>query len=997
MNHVDIIATSRETMHIVQHREWLGEGVELTASPNLGYQRTRAVAAKLGLPRQGFILPRSRLRRRLEPVRNGGLINLVAGPGYGKTAFIVDLLRSFGHPTVYLALDEGDRDPLAFLRYLIAGLVEAYPSLEEYAASLPGIASTEVEVDPLDLTAMLVDMLCKEAGSPTLLALDDFHVVDISATLLQTVRLIAHALPPGWILIISSRRVPPLGLDRVALGGRLAVLTSRELRLTPSEVSSWATLKWGISLQPGEVRSLWRATEGWPAALVLLGQKLRGGDASATRDSIARLLGPGRDLRSYLEKRILSWLEPPLAEVLLAAGLLGRVSFPRDRSFFASGPGEAERRLEELVARGFLVTRVGRRTYAIHPLIQAYAEQAARTGGLDQGLPRVADLEDSPAQPPLSQEGLLRVAVEHLERVGEVQRAASICLRSGWLEEAGRPLRRLALSSLNVLLDFSSEEWLDLLPEEATTPDGAWLLVTRARMLQGRSRYLEAGRLYERAAQLLSLAGDREGLLAVLLGVAYCLFNQGRWEETLDVVTRCRTLAQTPHEKVEVLIVKGNVLLSLCRFDEAVEDWERALAIVPDAGRALFLQRIDVLRARLFTAIGQYGVARQWAERAVRRSPFPTSPSYAAALNALTYLSCQTGDYELAACYAAECQELIRSRGYSFLETASLLSRALVAQGKGDYREAIGLIRKAQRMAESTGESEASFWAEDMFGELCRRNRNPGRALEHHRTAAEVVERERLAVSERVRALAGLGMDLALLGREGEAVATLEETVRVGRRHGLKGSLASALLYLTWLRAREGREQEAARAAMEAMRLAEENEQVNFLLQEARVATPILALCERLGAGAFLRSRVVPRLPDKLRDYFWELAEGVTYPTDVALGPPRRGRLREVASPSDGWEPIDPEVAAGIESLTDREREILKMVSLGMPNKAIAAKLFISEKTVKTHTNRVFRKLGVVNRLQATLVFQRYQRARRSAGNRKPGAERPPLRRSPWS
>jgi DNA-binding NarL/FixJ family response regulator len=50
------------------------------------------------------------------------------------------------------------------------------------------------------------------------------------------------------------------------------------------------------------------------------------------------------------------------------------------------------------------------------------------------------------------------------------------------------------------------------------------------------------------------------------------------------------------------------------------------------------------------------------------------------------------------------------------------------------------------------------------------------------------------------------------------------------------------------------------------------------------------------------------------------------------------------------------------------------MVALGMPNKVIGAKLFITEKTVKTHTNHIFRKLGVVSRLQATLVFQSYQR-----------------------
>lgn len=54
--------------------------------------------------------------------------------------------------------------------------------------------------------------------------------------------------------------------------------------------------------------------------------------------------------------------------------------------------------------------------------------------------------------------------------------------------------------------------------------------------------------------------------------------------------------------------------------------------------------------------------------------------------------------------------------------------------------------------------------------------------------------------------------------------------------------------------------------------------------------------------------------------------------------------------------------------LTEREIEILKTLVLGLKNKAIAEKLFISEKTVKTHVNRIFRKLGVSNRTQAILI-----------------------------
>lgn len=54
-------------------------------------------------------------------------------------------------------------------------------------------------------------------------------------------------------------------------------------------------------------------------------------------------------------------------------------------------------------------------------------------------------------------------------------------------------------------------------------------------------------------------------------------------------------------------------------------------------------------------------------------------------------------------------------------------------------------------------------------------------------------------------------------------------------------------------------------------------------------------------------------------------------------------------------------------SLTEREIEILRTMALGLKNKEIAEKLFISEKTVKTHINRVFKKLEVDTRAKAIL------------------------------
>jgi two-component system NarL family response regulator len=53
--------------------------------------------------------------------------------------------------------------------------------------------------------------------------------------------------------------------------------------------------------------------------------------------------------------------------------------------------------------------------------------------------------------------------------------------------------------------------------------------------------------------------------------------------------------------------------------------------------------------------------------------------------------------------------------------------------------------------------------------------------------------------------------------------------------------------------------------------------------------------------------------------------------------------------------------------MTPREKEVLRFLTTGRTNKEIAKALFISEKTVKSHLNSIFRKLNVTRRLQAIL------------------------------
>lgn len=59
-----------------------------------------------------------------------------------------------------------------------------------------------------------------------------------------------------------------------------------------------------------------------------------------------------------------------------------------------------------------------------------------------------------------------------------------------------------------------------------------------------------------------------------------------------------------------------------------------------------------------------------------------------------------------------------------------------------------------------------------------------------------------------------------------------------------------------------------------------------------------------------------------------------------------------------------------IEKLTNKEIEIVNHICKGLRNKEIASKLNITEQTVKSHLNRIYKKLGVTDRLQLALHYK---------------------------
>lgn len=116
-------------------------------------------------------------------------------------------------------------------------------------------------------------------------------------------------------------------------------------------------------------------------------------------------------------------------------------------------------------------------------------------------------------------------------------------------------------------------------------------------------------------------------------------------------------------------------------------------------------------------------------------------------------------------------------------------------------------------------------------------------------------------------------------------------------------------------------------------------------------------------------------------EHSFEIYGGLVAATFAALGiwlglrltgKQERVVIKEVPVPSSGTFVADGSKREAM-GITPRELEILELIAQGLSNREIAAKLFVSENTVKTHSSRVFDKLGAKRRTQAVQLGKEHR------------------------
>ncbi len=322
-------------------------------------------------------LSRQRLLDRLADAVAARVTLVTAEAGYGKTTLLADFAAHAGLRTLWYRLDSTDADHVTWTNYLIAAGREVAPDFGRATLSL--LAQLPTGGPPKSAyMASLIGELPQLGEGPTLLVLDDFHLVDANADVRELVgRLVEQA--PDWLhLVISSRRRPSLEFARLAGMGELTELNTDELRFSPSETERLFADGYEQPLEADVLRDLDRRTRGWAASLQLFHGSIRGRPAAAVRALARSLSGAKGPIYDFLAEEVLANIPADLADFLVRAALLERVLAAHMVALLADSSrprtvAEARSWIEDADRMG-LLTRTSETSEArqLHPLLRDF-------------------------------------------------------------------------------------------------------------------------------------------------------------------------------------------------------------------------------------------------------------------------------------------------------------------------------------------------------------------------------------------------------------------------------------------------------------------------------------------------------------------------------------------------------------------------------------------------------------------------------------------------
>jgi LuxR family maltose regulon positive regulatory protein len=848
-------------------------------------------------------------------------LTLVSAPaGFGKTTLLVKWLmeRSGDERSVaWVSLDESDNDPARFLSYLVGALQNVVEGIGEGVLALLRVP----ELPPLET---LVEALINEldgAGREVTVFLDDYHLID-TRLVHQAVAFLIEHLPENVGLVIATRTDPPLSLSRLRARDQVTEIKAADLRFTSEEAATFLKDVMGLSLSTEDIAALEEATEGWVTALQLAALSM--GDREDVSGFVESFSGSNRHILDFLAEEVLERQPEGVREFLLKTSVLERMSASLCDAI--TGRDDGQEMLERLERENLFVIPLDdeRRWYRYHHLFRDFLR-----GRLGREGPESASELHLRASGWYEGNGHLAEAIEHALSAPDHDLAARL------IEETveGAVERGEGTTALR---------WLEALPTGAKRLRPR-LFVEHAVALVLTGRPDDAEPLLQEAERAAEAADEKDRWF--LLGFALAVRSwrarlRGDAPEAVELARRALSLLPDREAPIRsyAAVRLGDALRAVGDLAAAGEAYAEAAETDRAARQAYARLAAMVMLARVRAEQGRLREADQAFRRALRlltEEGFELSPAAGVVHIGMADLLYERNDLDAAERELEMGVDLAERTGdVSTLVWAYVaLSRTKLA--RGDEEGALEMARQAERVARESGAdlqiAIALAWMTRL--RLAQGDLTETAALEQERTANA---KDSADAAWSVDRLTSARLLLAQQ-RHREALALLEELGETAEASGRTGALIE-ILALQGLALWAGSKRERAVSTLaKALALAEPEGYVRTFVEEGAPMGDLLS--------ATLEARQRGHLDTAGRISVSYLAK----------------LLASVAQ-----EATTPAADEGLpEPLSERELEVLALIASGRSNKEIAAKLFVSTGTVKTHIHRLYRKLGARSRTQA--------------------------------
>ncbi|MCG8687363.1 MAG: LuxR C-terminal-related transcriptional regulator [Desulfobacterales bacterium] len=322
------------------------------------------------------LVKRKRLISRMNKGIDKNLMLISAPAGFGKTTLLSEWISHCDLPVAWISVHSSDSDPLCFIQYFIAALKGIEPDFGDDILEILSSPNT-LEIDTIIL------YLIKEIETfpdKFILVLDDYHLINTLA-INRLMKLILNHMPHQMCLALATRADPGFPLSRMRVKNQLTEIRISDLYFTKNETALFFSKVIQLDLPEKYIKILSSRTEGWIAGLQLVALSLKGRED--VDEFIVNFAGSDRLVADYLAEEVLRRQPENIQHFLIKTSILNRLSEPL--CGYVTGQDDSQKVLENIEQENlFLVPLDNKRHwYRYHHLFADLLRQKLQQNDYD--------------------------------------------------------------------------------------------------------------------------------------------------------------------------------------------------------------------------------------------------------------------------------------------------------------------------------------------------------------------------------------------------------------------------------------------------------------------------------------------------------------------------------------------------------------------------------------------------------------------------------------